>query len=106
VFGILAEALGLVMRNAGFQRAIMDGTEPSARDIAAMETDLKDARVRVFFYNSQVTDSLTEHLVSLAREAGVPVIGIGETKPPDMTYIQWMLGLIAATERAIAGPTP
>jgi zinc/manganese transport system substrate-binding protein len=106
VFGLMADALGLAVHNASFQRAVMNGTEPSARDIAAMEADLRDARVRVFFYNSQVTDSLTDHLLSLAHGAGVAVVAVGETKPADVTYVQWLVGLIDATERAVAGPTP
>jgi len=41
VFSYMASALGLKMRNERFQMAIMNDTEPSARDIAAFERDLK-----------------------------------------------------------------
>jgi zinc/manganese transport system substrate-binding protein len=37
VFGYMAAALGLTMRNDRFQLAVMNGTEPSARDTAAMD---------------------------------------------------------------------
>jgi zinc/manganese transport system substrate-binding protein len=105
VFGYMAEALGLDMRNERFQTAIMNETEPSARDIAAMESDLRDGKVKVFFYNTQVTDPLTEHLMALARAANVPVVGVTETKPAGMTYVDWMLSEIDATEKALAGPS-
>ena len=104
VFGYMATALGLDMRNQSFQRAIMNETEPSAKDTAAMEADLKGAKVKVLFYNSQVTDTVTEHLLALAKAAKVPVVAVTETKPADLTYIQWMLNEIDATERALAGP--
>ena len=41
VFGYMAEALGLDMRNQRFQLAVMNDTEPSASDVAAFEEDLK-----------------------------------------------------------------
>ena len=47
VFGYMADALGLKMRNERFQLSIMNDTEPSARDVAAFEQDLKDHKVRV-----------------------------------------------------------
>ena len=45
VFGYMAGALGLKMRNEQFQLSIMNDTEPSARDVAAFEQDLKDHKV-------------------------------------------------------------
>ena len=50
VFGYMAQALGLKMRNEPFQLSVMNDTEPSARDVAAFERDLKDHKVRVMFY--------------------------------------------------------
>ncbi len=104
VFGTMAAALGLAMRNQGFQTAIMNDTEPSASDIAAMESDLKGGKVKVFFYNKQVTAPLTEHLLALARAANVAVVGVTETEPAGMSYVEWMLSEIDATEKALAGP--
>ncbi len=58
VFGLMAEALGLKMRNEKFQLAIMNDTEPSARDVAAFEQDLKEHKVRVMFYNKQASSKI------------------------------------------------
>ena len=68
VFGYMAQALGFKMRNEPFQIAVMNGTEPSASEVAAFEADLRDRKVRVLFYNNQVTDDLTSHLQKLARD--------------------------------------
>ncbi len=105
VFGYMAAALGLQMRNESFQLAVMNDTEPSARDTAAMESDLKNARVKVFFYNSQVTDPLTERLLKFANAAHVPVVGVSETEPSGKTFAAWMLDQLDATEKALAGPS-
>jgi zinc/manganese transport system substrate-binding protein len=105
VFGYMAGALGLKMRNERFQLSIMNDTEPSARDVAAFEQDLKDHKVRVLFYNKQASSKIVQHLVALARAANIPVVGVTETAPPDLSYQDWMLGEINDTEKALAGPS-
>ncbi len=91
VFGYMANALGLKMRNERFQLSIMNDTEPSARDVAAFEKDLKDHKVRVMFYNKQASDKAVQRLVDIARKRRIPVVGVTETAPPGMTYQDWML---------------
>jgi len=105
VFGYMAAALGLKMRNEKFQLSIMNDTEPSARDVAAFERDLKEHKVRVMFYNKQATDKIVQHLVEIARAAKVPVVGVTETVPPGMTFQQWMASELGDTEKALAGPS-
>jgi zinc/manganese transport system substrate-binding protein len=104
VFGYMAAALGLKMRNGGFQLAVMNDTEPSAKDMAAFESDLKNHKVAVLFYNKQVTDKLTEQLLAIARKAKVPVVGVTETEPAKTSFQDWMLGQLSDTEKALAGP--
>jgi zinc/manganese transport system substrate-binding protein len=101
VFGYMADALALKMRNDRLQLAIMNDTEPSARDIAAFERDLKTRKVRLLFYNKQTSNKLVQHLVDLARVANIPVVGVTETCPPDMTFQEWMQTELDATERAL-----
>ncbi|HZT20708.1 MAG TPA: zinc ABC transporter substrate-binding protein [Dongiaceae bacterium] len=104
VFGYMAAALGLDMRNASFQTKVMNGTEPSAREIAAFEQDLRTRAVKVLFCNSQVSDGLTARLKRLARESNVPIVEVSETEPPGVRYQAWMMGQLEATEKALAGP--
>jgi zinc/manganese transport system substrate-binding protein len=104
VFGYLAAALGLKMRNEKFQLSIMNNTEPSARDVAAFERDLKQHKVRVLFYNQQASDKIVLHLVEIARAAKVPVVGVIELVPPGMNFQDWMLREINDTEKVLAGP--
>jgi len=105
VFGYMAGALGLKMRNERFQLSIQNDTEPSARDIAAFEQDLKNRRVRVMFYNKQASNKIVLHLVELARTAKVPVVGVTETAPPGLSFQDWMLGQLNDTDKALAGPS-
>lgn len=103
VFGYMAEALGFKMRNGGFQTAVMNGTEPSASQVAAFENDLKNRTVKLLFYNSQVTDDLTARLLKLAKASGVPVVGVSETEPPGTIYQDWMTGQLDALNKALSG---
>jgi zinc/manganese transport system substrate-binding protein len=104
VFGYMAAALGLTMRNEKFQNAIMNDTEPSARDVATFEQDLKEHKVRVLFYNKQASDKIVQHLVAIARAAKVPVVGVTETIPPGLSFQDWLLSELTDTEKALAGP--
>lgn len=105
VFGYMASALGLDMRNYAFQVATMNDTEPSAADVAAFENDLRDRKVKVLFYNSQVTDDTTTRLLNLAKKSGVPVVGVTETEPANKGYVAWMVSQLDALKTAL-GTTP
>jgi zinc/manganese transport system substrate-binding protein len=98
----MAQAQKLSMTNERFQLAIMNDTEPSARDVAAFERDLKDHRVHVLFYNKQAPTALVEHLIALAHDANIPVVGVTETAPAGVSYQDWMLHQLDETGRALA----
>lgn len=104
VFGPMADALGLTVRNQRFALAMMNDTEPSARDVAAFENDLKGGKVKVLLYNKQVSEKLTERLRDIAKKAKVPVVGVSETQPAGMSFQDWMLGQIDAVDKALTGP--
>ena len=104
VFGYMATALGLVMRNERFQLAVMNDTEPSASDVAAFENDLKKHRVKLLIYNSQATDESAKRLLGIAHKSKVPVIGVTETEPPGTTFQGWMQGQLDALDDALAKP--
>lgn len=103
VFGLMAQATGLTMRNEKFQLAMMNDTEPSARDIAAFEDDLKNHKVKAMIYNRQVSEKLTERLLAVAKKAKVPVVAVTETQPQGVTFTDWMLGELDALDKALDG---
>jgi zinc/manganese transport system substrate-binding protein len=89
-----------------FQLDVMNGTDPSAQDVAAERSLFTQHKVRVLVYNQQVTDSLTESFISLAHTNGVPVVGVYETMPtPGYDYQSWMLAEVHALTEAVANKT-
>ncbi len=101
VFGYMANAIGLTVRNERFQMAVMNDTEPAARDLAAFENDLRNANVNVLLHNKQVTSSLANRLINIAQRANVPVVGITETAPPNVSYVDWILAQLGELEQAL-----
>ncbi len=51
-----------------FQADIMNGVDPSPQDVAAQKALFTGHKVKVFLYNQQVTDPLTESLITLAEQ--------------------------------------
>jgi zinc/manganese transport system substrate-binding protein len=103
VFGLMVEALGLSMRNQRFQLAMMNDTEPSARDVAALESDLKEHKVKALIYNGQVSEKLTERMRAIAGAAKIPVIAVTETMPANISFQDWVLGELDAVDKALSG---
>ena len=50
-----------------------------------------------------MTDSLTQSFIQLARQNGIPVVGVYETMPtPGYDYQSWMLAEVQALTKAVA----
>ena len=86
-----------------FQADIMNGTDPSAQDVAVERSLFTQHKVKALVYNQQVTDSLTESFITLAQANGIPVVGVYETMPvPGYHYQSWMLAEVQALQKAVA----
>ena len=103
VFGYMAGALGFKMLNYDFQLKIMNDTEPTADQTAAFEKSLTSRTAQILFYNSQVTDPTTARIQKIAKQSGVPVVGVTETQPPDQkSYVDWMMHELDGVQAALA----
>jgi zinc/manganese transport system substrate-binding protein len=85
-----------------FQADIMNGVDPSPQDVALQNSLFSGHKVKVFLYNQQVTDSLTQSFLKLASQYHVPVVGVYETMPtPGYSYQSWMLAEVQALAKAL-----
>jgi zinc/manganese transport system substrate-binding protein len=85
-----------------FQADIMNGTDPSPQNVAAEKALFTQHKVKVFLYNQQVTDTLTDSFIDLAHANGVPVVGVYETMPtPGYDYQTWMTAEVNALDKAV-----
>jgi zinc/manganese transport system substrate-binding protein len=101
VFGHMLDALGIPPRNQRFQLAVMNNTEPSASDVAALENDLKTRQVRLLVYNRQVSSPMVKRMLNLAKASHIPVVSVTETEPPGKNYQEWILSELDAVGRAL-----
>jgi zinc/manganese transport system substrate-binding protein len=100
----LLEALGAKnLTPFSFQADVMNGVDPAPQDVTLQNALFAEHRVKVFVYNQQVTDSLTQSFLAAAKRAGIPVVGVYETMPaPGYDYQSWMLAEVRALRRAVA----
>jgi zinc/manganese transport system substrate-binding protein len=99
----LLQAMGTsILTPFSLQAAIMNGTDPSPQDVTAQNALISGHKVKVFVYNQQVTDPLTASFLSLAKQNGIPIVGVYETMPaPGYTYQSWMVAEVAALRNAM-----
>jgi zinc/manganese transport system substrate-binding protein len=80
----------------------MNGTDPSPQDVTLQNGLFTNHEVKVFVYNQQVTDSLTQSFLTLAKQSGIPIVGVYETMPtPGYHYQSWMLAEVVALRKAV-----
>ena len=67
----MLQAAGTInMTPFGLQADIMNGVDPAPQDVTLQDGLFSGHRVKVFVYNQQVTDSLTESFLAQARSTG------------------------------------
>ena len=104
VAGYLLTALGADSKTPWtFQADVMNGVDPSPQNTAVERALFTERKVRVFLYNKQVTDALTESFITLARQHHIPVVAVYETMPqPGYDYQTWMLSTVRDLREAVA----
>jgi zinc/manganese transport system substrate-binding protein len=101
VFGYMAKSIGLNMHGESFQINVMNDIPPSASQIKTFEDDLYHHSVHLLIYNHQVINPLTKHMLSIAEEEKIPVLGVTEMIQPKMTYIQWIMKELTELETSL-----
>ena len=99
----MLQAIGTdILTPFSLQAAIMNGTDPAPQDVTAENALFTGHKVKVFVYNQQVTDPLTQSFLSLAKQNGIPIVGVYETMPtPGYNYQTWMMAEVAAMRKAV-----
>jgi zinc/manganese transport system substrate-binding protein len=98
----LLQALGTKnLTPFGLQADIMNGVDLSPQYVTLQDKLFAQHKVRVFVYNQQVVDSVTEAFLTAAKRAGIPVVGVYETMPTGFTYQSWMMAEVHALQQAV-----
>lgn len=107
VFDDMAAALGLQNRTPeGYRSATANESEPAPADLDAFLRLLEDRGVDVLIYNTQTEGSVPERIRATAEQAGVPVVDVTETMPPDAHSFQvWQVGQLDSLAKALGVAT-
>jgi len=98
----LADAHLDVKTPPGFARSIEEGTDPGAADTLAMQQLITKHDINVLLYNVQTVTAVTSQMRTLAKQHGIPVVGVSETLPAGVrTYQQWQQSQLTDLLRAL-----
>ncbi len=84
------------------QSDIMQGTDPAPQDVSIQNNLFSGHHVKVFLYNQQVTDTVTQSFENAAIAHHIPIVGVYETMPSGYSYQRWMLAETKALTNAVA----
>jgi zinc/manganese transport system substrate-binding protein len=103
VFDDMAAALGLQDRTPeGYRLATANESDPAPADLDAFLRLLGDRGVDVLIYNTQTEGSVPEQIRAAAEQAGVPVVDVTETVPPNTGSFQtWQVGQLTSLAKAL-----
>ncbi len=100
VFNYMANALGMRMYGSAFQISVMNGIEPSPRQIQAFIEAMR-TQVKLLLYNQQVSSPLTQAMEQLARKNAIAISAVSETLPPHTSYLNWMKEQLIQIDQAL-----
>jgi zinc/manganese transport system substrate-binding protein len=103
----LAEGLGLRMLTPEtFLDAMSVGSDPTAKDKATIDQQIKNKQIKIYVYNSQNSTPDVQAQVKEAKAQGIPVATVTETlTPAGATFQQWQTTQLQGIEQALAKAT-
>ncbi|MFF7754152.1 metal ABC transporter solute-binding protein, Zn/Mn family [Streptomyces sp. NPDC007971] len=103
----LAEGLGLKMLTPEtFLDAMSEGSDPTAKDKATIDQQIKSKQIKIYVYNSQNSTPDVQAQVKEAKAEGIPVATVTETlTPAGASFQQWQTTELQGIEQALAKAT-
>jgi zinc/manganese transport system substrate-binding protein len=107
IFEGMAPALGLrLLTPVGFLTAISEGTDPTAADKAATDSQITEHRIKIWVYNSQNATPDIQRLNAEAKTAGIPIATVTETMTPaGASFEAWQVRELEGLRSALAKAT-
>jgi zinc/manganese transport system substrate-binding protein len=98
-----SEPMGLnVITPFNFEKAVAEGNDPSAQDVATTDQQTSAQQIKVLIYNSQTVTPITTNLQNLSEQNNIPIVPVSETMPANTDYQSWMMGEMDALETALS----
>lgn len=94
-----------VLTPIAFERAIAEGNDPSAQDVATTNDQITKMQIKVLIYNKQTITPITTNLQNEAKQNNIPVVPVTETMPTSNHYQSWMMDQLTNLEQALSSST-
>ncbi|MEU8029606.1 zinc ABC transporter substrate-binding protein [Streptomyces sp. NPDC049099] len=103
----LSDGLGLKMLTPEtFLDAMSEGSDPTAKDKATIDQQIKNKKIKIYVYNSQNSTPDVQAQVKEAKAQGIPVATVTETlTPAGASFQQWQTTQLQGIEQALAKAT-
>jgi len=107
IFQPLGDALGLrLLTPYGFVKAVAEGTEVTAADVATVDHQAQARVIEVWVFNSQNVTPDVQHVNQLARASGISIATVTETlSPASEDFEQWQVAELEGLKRALRQAT-
>jgi zinc/manganese transport system substrate-binding protein len=90
-----------VLTPFSFEKAIAEGNDPSADDVAKTNDQIAKKQVKILIYNVQTVTPITTNLQNQAKQLNIPVVSVSETMPQGKHYQSWMMDQLVSLENAL-----
>lgn len=94
VYDLTLKTLNMNVLDSKFAYAIEEGDDPTPSDINEFSQAIQEKRAKAVIYNSQSETKLVTKMLKLAKEYHIPIIEVTETKPDNLSYLQWQEKLL------------
>jgi zinc/manganese transport system substrate-binding protein len=96
------DACGFLNLTPGdFTAAIEEGSDVAPALLQSVLNLIGDGSAAVVVYNAQTGGPQTDAVLDIAAENAVPAIGVTETLPSGMTYVEWQTALLTSLQQAL-----
>lgn len=101
IFDPWLKAMGVKVLVPEFAFAVEEGQDPTPASIKAWGDAAKQHKAAAVIQNTQATSQLVDESVKAAKDAGMPIVQVSETKPADVNYIDWQYQQLEALKKAV-----
>ncbi len=107
IFQPLGDALGLkLLTPYSFAKAIAEGTDVSAEDKQAVDSQAENRQIKVWVYNSQNVTPDVQRVTSLVKAQHIPIATVTETlSPATDSFQQWQVAELEGLKAALSQAT-
>jgi zinc/manganese transport system substrate-binding protein len=102
----LVERLRFKVQDGAYIRALQSGGAPSPNLVAELKDAIMGHKAMILLYNRDTKTALSDEVVAIANDAGIPVVGLGEKLPSGLSHQQWMLRQLNAIHGALNEASP